>query len=48
MESGAIGHDAFLKQRPKSNIIFLENSNGAKMIVPHEGGNTKPIVIKQL
>lgn len=47
-KSGAIGHDAFLKQRKKSNIIFLENFNGAKRIVPHKGGNMKPRVIKQL
>jgi len=29
-KSGMIGHGAFFKQCPKSNIVFLETSDGTK------------------
>jgi len=43
-----IGHGAFFKQHPKSNIIFLDTFYGTKKIELHKGGNTKPRVIKEL
>jgi hypothetical protein len=42
------GHGAFFKQRPESNIIFLDTSNGVERIEIHKGGNSKPKVMKEL
>ncbi len=38
-------HCAFFKQYSKFDIVFFETSNGAKRIVLHKGGNTKPRVV---
>jgi hypothetical protein len=47
-KNGTTCHGAFLEQCPKSNIIFLETSNGAKRIELHKNANTKPSIMKRL
>jgi hypothetical protein len=44
---GVIGHGAFFKQCPKSNIVFLETFNGVERIELHKGGNIKPKVMNK-
>jgi hypothetical protein len=48
IKSGELSHNAFFEQRRKFNIIFLDTSNGTKMIELHKGGNIKSIIMKKL
>jgi hypothetical protein len=41
-------HGTFFEQRSKSNIVFLDNSNGIESIELHKGGNTKHKFMKEL
>jgi hypothetical protein len=45
---GVIGHGTFFKQCLKFDIVFLNIFYGTKGIVFHKGGDTKPIIMKQL
>jgi hypothetical protein len=47
-KNGRTCHGAFFKQSPKSNIVFLETSNGVKEIKLHKGANNKPKIMKRL
>ncbi len=48
IEIGRTGHGAFFEQRPEFDIVFLDSSNGIKMIELQKGGDTKPKVMEKL
>jgi hypothetical protein len=45
---GVTSHGAFFKQCLEFNIVFVETSNGTKMIEFHKGGKIKSRVMKKL